>query len=77
MTDRISGFIVILDQDIRDDDIESTVAAIRQIKHVAHVQPQVASYDDVLALVRARREIGDKLLDLHKEIHGYPSWRKA
>jgi hypothetical protein len=71
MTDRISGFIVTLDQDIREDDVESIISAIRHIRHVAHVEPKIATYEDVLARERARYAIGDKLLDLHREINGW------
>lgn len=62
MTDRHAGYVVVLDRDIRDDDAQATIAAIGQIKGVASVEPIVADPGSIIAEVRAKREIGEKVL---------------
>jgi hypothetical protein len=41
MTDRITAYLVVLDEPTREDDAEATLAAIRQIKGVLTVEPVV------------------------------------
>jgi hypothetical protein len=67
MTDRLCGFIVTLDRDIREDDAESTIAAIRHIKGVLSVMPYVQDFGLTVATERVRREIWAKLLEVVKE----------
>lgn len=57
MTDRIKGFIVTLDHDIRDDDVEGIMAAIRHIRSVTSVKPMVAGFEDHMARDRVRSEL--------------------
>ncbi len=66
MTDRIAGFIVTLDQDIRDDDVEPIIAAIRQLRHVISVTPLVSSPDLHMAAARVRSELSRKLWEALK-----------
>jgi hypothetical protein len=61
MTDRINAFIVILDHDIREDEAEDTITALKQIKGVLSVQPHVADFSDAIAQDRVRQELGMKL----------------
>lgn len=61
MTERYKGFVVSLDRDMRSDDAEATMAAIRQIKHVADVKPLTAKFEDEMARDHARREIHERL----------------
>jgi hypothetical protein len=61
MTDRINAFIVILDRDIREDDAEDTLTALKQIKGVMSVKPHVANFSDAIAQDRVRQELGMKL----------------
>jgi hypothetical protein len=61
MTDRINAFIVILDRDIRDDDAEDTITALKQIKGVISVKPRVKSMGDVIAEDRVRMELTERL----------------
>ena len=42
MTDYYDSFLVILKLDLRDDEAEATINAIRQIKGVLDVQPHIA-----------------------------------
>lgn len=64
MTDRLKGVWVAFDRDIRVDDAEATISAIKQIRGVLAVEPSVASLDDWIAQQRVRRELGDKLWDV-------------
>lgn len=61
MTDRIKGLTVVLEQDVREDDIESTVEAIKHIKGVLDVKTVVSTSDDYFARARVRRELSAKL----------------
>lgn len=62
MTDRHSGYIVTLDRDIREDDAEAIVRALRMIKGVLSVEPQISDPMLHIAQERARYDLGRKLL---------------
>lgn len=51
MTTRYSGFVVTLTDDIREDDAEAVVTALRMVKGVASVEPVDA---DIIAEQIAR-----------------------
>lgn len=61
MTERIKGLVVTLDQDYREDDVESIVQAICMVKGVAHVALEVANLEDHFARMRVRRELANEL----------------
>ena len=61
MTDRLAGFIVTLDHDIREDDAQAIVNAIRCLRGVLSVEPIVADVEFHMAQERARRDLGEKL----------------
>lgn len=63
MTDRLAGFVVTLEQDLRDDDAQATIAAIRQIKGVISVEPVLGGPDIHIAEERARLNITTRLYD--------------
>lgn len=63
MTDRFAGFVVTLEQDLREDDAAVTVAAIRQIRGVMNVEPVLIKAEIHIANARAQREIETKILD--------------
>lgn len=67
MTDRINAFVVVLERDTRTDDVEATLAAIRQIRNVLSVEPHVAELVDHIAYVRARTNISEALFKSLKE----------
>lgn len=71
MTDRYMAFTVTLDQDIREDDAEAIINAIKMVKHVRSVKPHVANWEFHSAVERARIEIYEKVW---KAI--YPDWGK-
>ena len=62
MTDRLKGLTVAFDRDIREDDAEAIVNAIKMIKGVLDVQPSYATSDDWIVEERVRRELYGKLL---------------
>jgi hypothetical protein len=61
MTDRYNALTVVLEKDIRDDDAEVLLAAIRQLRGVLSVSGNVAEPIDYIAQQRARHELGEKL----------------
>jgi hypothetical protein len=67
MTDRYDAFIVILEKDIRDD-AQDTINAIRQIKGVLDVQPHTPDSSNLIARMRIRTEIEQKLFSVLRDI---------
>ncbi len=61
MTDRYYALTVVLEKDMRDDDAECVIEAIRMIKHVKNVKPLIANPHTWMAEERARNEIAKKL----------------
>ena len=61
MTDRYNTLTVVLEKDIRDDDAEALLTAIRQLRGVLSVSGNVADLTAYMAEERAKRELGDKL----------------
>lgn len=71
MTDRYNALTVVLEKDIRDDDAEALLAAIRQLRGVLSVSGNVADMDDHIAQERVRHDLGQKLWDvLHPKHEG-------
>ena len=62
MTDRLKGCTVVFERDIREDDAEHILNAIRMLKGVLKVEPSISTADDWMAQERARHDIGQKLL---------------
>jgi hypothetical protein len=68
MTERHNAFIVILEHDIRDDDAQDAINAIKQIKGVLDVKPaDAATPDVVVAESRVRIRIWDKIRKVFEE----------
>lgn len=63
MTDRISHLVVGLDDNIREDEIDAVVTALRMVKRVIDVRPVVADYAETLALMRVRTQVLGRLYD--------------
>lgn len=55
VTDRYEGFIVALDKDIREDDAEQVINAIKMVRGVLAVEPLVAGVAEGF-VVRARAD---------------------
>jgi hypothetical protein len=64
MTDRLHSFVVVLKHDTREDYAESTLNAIRMIKGVISVEPQIREARDIVAHSRVRRELLAKITDM-------------
>ena len=70
MTDRVRGFYVTLDRDIREDDAGAIRTALQMTKHVIDVSPDVADPAQHVAEMRVRAELSSKLIDV---LHGEKS----
>jgi hypothetical protein len=64
MTDRLKGVSVTFTDDIRTDDAEAIIRAIRQLRGVLDVGPILTDYGDAMAEQRARRDLGTQLLEI-------------
>jgi hypothetical protein len=73
MTDRIHSFLVVLNKDLRTDDAEATLNALKQIKGVVDVKPVISDFDSVMAYSRAKSELVAKILSTLKEIQNSSS----
>jgi hypothetical protein len=73
MTARHSGYLVILDKDIREDDAgQSVLVALRMVKGVAKVTPVPAAPDGFIARERRDRQWRQALDDLYRNGPGEP-----
>ena len=64
MTERHAGYVVTLEENIREDDAALTIAAIKQIKGVIDVCPVVTDPRLVMAEARVRHFYMDKIRKL-------------
>ena len=64
MTDRYKGLTVAFKQDIRDDDAQKIIEAIRLLRGVADVKPVLAGFEDLTTTIRVNREWSDALYQL-------------
>ena len=55
--------VVTLEKDIRIDDVQLLVDAIKMLRFVADVSPNVSDIQDHIAYVRARGDIEGKLFN--------------
>jgi hypothetical protein len=67
VTDRHSGYIVTLEQEVREDDAEVIIAAIGMIKGVLTVDPVVADATRHIERRRARSQLINKLIAIADE----------
>ena len=69
MTNRIKGFTITLEKDIREDDIQPILDAIQMIKGVASVTSKVSDSVDHMARERVKSELRDKFYNfIQKEL---------
>lgn len=66
MTDRYNSLTVVLERDIRDDDAESILQAIRMIKGVLSVTGNVTNLEDHVAKESAKWELKKQIFELLK-----------
>ena len=64
MTDRVYGLQVALDKDVRIDDVQGIIDAIKKIRGVCDVAADIAEPILWTAQTRARQELLEKILDL-------------
>ncbi len=67
MTDRLKGFVVVLDQDYRVDDAEEIRIALSMVKGVLSVTPSVTQLEDHMNRQRIRLELHEKLFQVLKD----------
>jgi hypothetical protein len=67
MTDRLKGLIVTFDCDVREDDAQAVIAAIKQLRGVIDVTGSVADFGDHMNRERIRQELRQKLWDALKD----------
>jgi hypothetical protein len=66
MTDRVNALLVTLERDVRDDDIQPLVDALKHFRGVAGVRLNVVHITDEVAQMRVRNELLDSLFSLLK-----------
>ena len=64
MSDRYHSLTVVLDRDIRDDDTQPIIDAIKQIRNVLSVSGCVANLESHMAEERAKMLLREKLLHI-------------
>jgi hypothetical protein len=63
MTDRYNHLVVVLDKDLRTDDAEPLMNAIRQMKGVLSVDGNVVTGLDHAATARVKAELSKRVFD--------------
>lgn len=64
MTDRIKSLTVVLEKDIREDDCEGIIDAIKMIRGVLKVDYEVADHEHHAAKVQARYELQKEMREI-------------
>lgn len=67
MTARLKGFKIALAEDIREDDAEHIITALKMIKGVIGVTPLENSPEDYIQGIRVKARVRDALYTLIKE----------
>jgi hypothetical protein len=68
MTDRIKGLTVALTHNIRVDDCQRIIDAIKMVKGVEGVEMHVADPMDYIAKQQLKSELRDKILEWFKSL---------
>lgn len=68
MTESVHSFQVVLRRDIREDDVEPLLNAIRLLTGVLEVTPIKSSWDSTMAEERARDEMASRIYELLRDI---------
>lgn len=67
MTDRVKGFVVTLEKDIRIDDVQPIMDAIKMVKGVVAVEPSISDSNDIIIESRVRVDLCNKLADFIRQ----------
>jgi hypothetical protein len=68
MTERYRGFTVGLAKDIRDDDAEVIISAIKMIKGVLDVRPISTDGSEIVTEMRIKNALKEKVNELYYSI---------
>lgn len=68
MSNRVKGFVVALDKNYREEDIEKIKQAIMQIKGVIGVKENVVTADDYINTVRITHNVQKRLYEIAEEL---------
>jgi len=68
MTDRVKGFVVSLEHDMREDDVEMIKQSINMIKGVSDVENRLSNVDDQMNRMTIKNEIRKKILNFYNDI---------
>lgn len=72
MTDRIYALTVLLEEPVREDDVETLIQAIKQMRGVLDVTTRVANIELYWARVSAGQEVIEILL---RQLHDFISFK--
>ena len=67
MTDRFDSLTIVLETDIREDDAEHLINAIKQLRGVLEVTGNVSTSKNQIGYIRAKNEIWDTIFKLYKD----------
>lgn len=76
MTDRHAGYIIVLEKDIRKDDAQAVIEALKMVRHVASVEPIISTIGHHIAVSRFRVETATKFLDFYRSLLGIEDPKK-
>jgi len=68
VTDRHAGYVVTLAKDVREDDAEEILTALRMVKGVLSVEPIIADFKLHMAEERVRAEYRSKLIEFVRSL---------
>jgi len=68
MSDRVKGFWVALDREVKDEDVVALVEAIKQMRHVENVTTKKVQPDDWMIQSRVRAELREDLIKLYDKL---------
>ena len=68
MTDRIHSLVVVLEEDVRDDEIQPLISAIKHMRNVLSVEGNISDYTAYMAQERARSILRDKASNALREL---------
>lgn len=61
MSDRVKGFLVTLEKDVRLDDVDLLMQTIRYMRGVANLEPSIVNSDDFINQQRIKTDLRQKM----------------
>lgn len=68
MSEKIKGFVVALDENYREEDVNNIITAIKQLKGVLSVKENVVNANDYINTVRITNNVRKKLYEIADEL---------